>query len=81
MGIASLVLGIFSLVSACFFGPFAFIGSISGILAVIFGAVGKKNSKPCSTAGLVCGIIGIVWGLVATIACAAWVGAAAAAAA
>ncbi len=77
MGIASLVLGIVSLVSACFFGPLAFIGSITGILAVIFGAIGKKNGKSFSTAGLVCGIIAVVWGLIATIACAACIGAAA----
>ena len=73
MGIASLVLGIISLLLQ-FYVVFAFVAGgkfdifaifviiISVILAIIFGAIGKKNpeQKKLATAGLICGIISIV---------------------
>jgi hypothetical protein len=56
--IASLVLGIVSFF--CF-------GAITGILAIIFGAVAKKqgNTGKMATAGLVLGIIGVALYIVA----------------
>ncbi|MBR0512244.1 MAG: DUF4190 domain-containing protein [Ruminococcus sp.] len=60
MAIASLVLGIISIVICCTTWP----GGILGILSVIFGAVSiKKNGKNgLAVAGLVCGIIGTLLG-------------------
>lgn len=79
MGVASLVLGIISLLIS--FGAGAagmgWVGSICGILAIVLGAVGKKNpeQKGTATGGLVCGIIALFWGIFATIACVACLGA------
>ncbi|MHA1793622.1 MAG: DUF4190 domain-containing protein [Promethearchaeota archaeon] len=57
-GIAALVFGIISL----FFNPFL----IMSILAIIFGAIGKKNddSPGMAIAGLVLGLIGLILFLV-----------------
>lgn len=62
MGIASLVLGIVSLVCGCFLPGLQWIGSIAGLIGIILGALGRKNSekKGIATAGLVCSIIGFV---------------------
>ena len=83
MGVASLVLGIISLVIAVFTGPAGWIGSICGIVAIVLGAIAKKDEaqKGKATAGLICGIIALAWGIIATITCVACLGAAAAAAA
>jgi len=80
MAVASLVLGIISLVIAVFGGAasLGWIGSICGIIAIILGAIAKKDpeKKKQATAGLVCGIIALCWGIIATIACVACLGAA-----
>ncbi len=82
MGVASLVLGIISLLIS--FGAGAagmgWIGSICGVLAIVLGAIGKKNpeQKGTATGGLVCGIIALFWGIIATVACVACLGAASA---
>ncbi len=57
MAIASLVLGILSLVCC---------GLLPGILAVIFGCVAqyKGNTSHMATAGIVCGIIGSLLALI-----------------
>lgn len=57
-GIASLVLGIVSLISCCII---PFIGVIPSIAAIIFGVLGLKypSSKGMSIAGIVLGGIGI----------------------
>lgn len=83
MGVAALILGIISLVISVGAGAagLGWIGSICGVLAIIFGAIARKNPEQRGTAtgGLVCGIIALAWGIVATIACVACLGAAAAA--
>lgn len=59
LAIASMVLGILSLVVSCF----GVVGIICGILAVIFGGCAlltKKGGKGMSIAGLVCGIIALI---------------------
>ncbi|MBP5581312.1 MAG: DUF4190 domain-containing protein [Ruminococcus sp.] len=58
--IASLVLGIISIVICCT----TYIGGIVGILAIIFGAVAiKKTGKSgLAVAGLVCGVVGAILG-------------------
>lgn len=74
MAIASLVLGICSLV-------FPFIGlgwlsAILGVIGIVLGALGKKNveKQGLATAGIVMSIIAVALGLVTWIACAACVG-------
>ncbi len=80
MAVASLVLGIISLLISLGFGAagMGWIGSICGVLAIILGAIAKKNpeQKGIATGGLVCGIIALFWGIIATIACVACLGAA-----
>lgn len=71
MGVASLVLGIVSVVWSCFGGTW--LSAIVGIIGIALGAVGKKNGASCATAGLVLSIIGTVLGLLLYIACAACV--------
>ena len=71
MGIASLVLGIISVVWSCFGGTW--ISSLLGIIGIILGAVGKKKDANCASAGLVLSIIGTVLGLLFYVACAACV--------
>lgn len=62
ISIASLVLGIVSI--ACCFNWFISIGC--GVLAIVFGVMGKKgNSKGMAKAGFILGIIGIsLWAFV-----------------
>lgn len=74
MGIAALVLGIVSLVWACFGGTY--LSAIVGIIGIILGAIGKKNGAKCAVAGLVLSIIGTVLSLILFIACVACVSAA-----
>lgn len=71
MGIASLVLGIVSLVCGCFLPGLQWIGSIAGLIGIILGALGRKNSekKGIATAGLVCSIIGFVLSTIFYVAC------------
>lgn len=57
--VASLSLGIISIVCTLGFFYTSFFGVIFGILAIIFGQKARKEAKtPLATAGLVCGIIG-----------------------
>ena len=62
MAIASLVLGLISLLGCVAGGP----GVVCGILAIIFGVIGRKDSKNrgMATAGLVLGILAIFGGLI-----------------
>ena len=78
MGIAALVLGIISIVWACFGGTW--LSALLGIVGIILGAVGKKKNANCATAGLVLSIIGTVLSLLFFIACVACAGALAGAA-
>ena len=56
MGVAALVLGIISIVSALFW----YISLPTGILGIIFGAVSaKKIGSKLGKAGLVTGIVGV----------------------
>ena len=78
MAIASLVLGIVSLVLS-FFG-LGIISVFTAIIGIILGVLGRKDpeKKGMATAGLVCSIIALVLGIIMWIACAAVVGGAAA---
>lgn len=72
-GIASLVLGIASLVCGSFLPGLQWIGSITGLIGIILGALGRKKSekKGIATAGLVCSIIGFVLSTIFFVACVA----------
>lgn len=75
MGVASLVLGIISLVWSLFAGTW--ISALIGIIGIILGAIARKQAPSgVATAGLVLSIIGTILSLVFWIACAACVGAA-----
>lgn len=77
MGVASLVLGIISILIGLFSaGALGWLGAILAILGIILGAVGKKNPEKSglATAGMVCSIIGLILCLILYIACAACVG-------
>ncbi len=74
MAVASLVLGICSLVF-----PFIGLGWLStllGIVGIVLGALGKKNAEKqgMATAGIVMSIIAVALGLISWIACAACIG-------
>ncbi len=75
MSVAALVLGIIALVLGVFGLGFP-VGTITGVLGIILGAVGKKQhpENGVATAGIVCAIIGTVLSLLFYIACASCVG-------
>ncbi len=84
METAALVLGIISLLISIFGAPagFGWAGSVCGVLGIVFGALGMKKGNPMrgrAKAGLILSIIALTWGIVATIACIACLGAGAAA--
>ncbi len=61
MAIASLVLGILSIIPFCIW----FVAIPLGIMALIFGFLGNKgSSKGIAVGGIVCGIVGIVIALI-----------------
>jgi hypothetical protein len=76
MAVAALVLGILTILFM--FIPYVgWLGVLFGILAIIFGALGRKqpHMRGMATAGFVCGIVGTALGAIVLIACAACVGA------
>lgn len=68
MGVASLVIGIIALVVGLFINmP---VGIIAGVIAIVLGALGRKNGQGgMATAGMVLGIIAVALCAVAYIAC------------
>lgn len=75
MGVASLVLGICSLVVAVFFGSAGWLAALLGLIGLILGAAANKKQKTgVATAGVVMSIIGMVLGLLFYIACIACIG-------
>jgi len=75
MAVASLVLGIVSIVLSFIVN---WIGAIPAIIGIILGALGRKDpaKKGMATGGLVCSIIGFILSIILLIACAACVSAA-----
>ncbi len=71
MGVASLVLGIISVVFAVIPGLPDWLAVILGVIGIILGALGKKKGQKNATAGLVLSIIGTALGALFYIACAA----------
>lgn len=77
MGVASLVLGIISIVISVFgTGSFGWLGLILGIIGIVLGVEGKKVPEQAgmAKAGFICSIIGVVLSLLFYIACIGCVG-------
>ena len=78
MATAALVMGIVSLVISVGGGAanMAWVGSVCGILGIVFGVLGLKDpsKKGQAKAGLVMSIIALTWGIIATIVCFACIG-------
>ena len=75
MGVASLVLGIISVVLAVLFSGFCWLAAILGLIGIVLGtSARKKGQDGVATAGLVLSIIGLILGLLMYVACAAMVG-------
>lgn len=76
MGVASLVLGIISLVIAFFLPIAKWIGAIFALIGIILGAMGRKDpeKKGIATGGMVCSIIGFIICIIGFVACSACVG-------
>lgn len=75
MGVASLVLGILSVILAVVFSGFGWLAAILGLVGIILASVAKKKCPDgMATAGLVLSIIGLVLGLLMYVACAILVG-------
>ena len=65
LAVVSLVLGIVSLVVCCCSGLFSTPFGIGGIICAV---LSKKNGKSgMATAGMICSIIGVVFGVISTI--------------
>lgn len=75
MGVASLVLGIISVVLAVLFSGFGWLAAILGLVGIILGSSARKKGQGgVATAGFVLSIIGLILGLLMYVACAALVG-------
>ena len=78
MGVASLVLGIVSLVIAFIIPGFTlkWIGAILALIGIVLGVSGRKNpeNRGIATGGMVCSIIGFVFCIIVVIACSGCVG-------
>jgi hypothetical protein len=76
MGVAGLILGIFSLIGGSIPGVNAFPLWLLGIIGIILSSIArKKGGGGVATAGLVLSIIGTVLSLITFIACAICAGA------
>lgn len=77
--VASLVLGIFSLVFACIspcFWPLGILALILGITGLVLAAVAKKQgfSGGMCTAGFVLSLLGVIFGAIVFVGCVACIG-------
>ncbi len=70
MAVASLVLGIVSIVFACT-GPVSIVGMLCGIVGIVLGVFGMKdyNKHNLAVAGLVCSIVGLVLSIIVFASC------------
>ena len=76
LAVASLVLGLISVVLMCFW----YLAIPCGILAIVFGVIGRTNARAgapnggMATAGLILGIFGLAWPLLIVAGCLAILG-------
>lgn len=77
MGVASLVLGIISIVISFGGVGLQWVGILPGLIGVILGVQGRKDpdNRGLATGGLVCSIVGLVLCLIFYVGCAACLGA------
>jgi len=78
MAVASLILGIFSIVLSWIPVAGWIICLVMGILAIVLGALGRTRQpekKGMATAGMILGIIGVVFSVIFVVACGAALGA------
>ncbi len=69
MAVASLILGVFSIIFS-FTGPISFIGIIVGAVGIVLGSLArKKDPSDVATGGLVTSIIGCSAALIFNLAC------------
>ena len=70
MAVASLVLGIVSLVWSLIGGTF--LSAVVALIGIILGVQGRKdpNNRGMATAGFVCSLIALVFSLIGVVACA-----------
>lgn len=75
MAVASLVLGILSIINALFLPAFP-LGIVLSIVGIVLGALGKKVPEKAgmAKAGLVCSIIGLILSILFFALCAACIG-------
>lgn len=75
MGVASLILGIISLIFAFFVPGLQWVGAIPGLIGIILGASARKDPAQAGigTGGMVCSIIGFIFSVILYLACAACV--------
>lgn len=78
MAVASLVLGIISLVIALFFGGIQWVGAIVGLIGIILGSQARKLGikRGIANAGFVCSIIGFILSILFFVVCVLIIGAA-----
>ena len=69
MGIASLVLGIISIVTGATCGAYSWSGIVLGVVGLILGILGKNKGLKGAKAGFICSIVGICLSGTFTIAC------------
>lgn len=70
MGVASLVLGIIAFAAPIIPIPISSTaGFICAVLAIIFGAISKKKGDKRGKAGLILGILSLLWGIILFVVC------------
>jgi hypothetical protein len=77
VAVASLVLGIISILFGAFGSGFQWVGTITGIIGIVLATMAKKNPEQdqgLAKAGFVCSIIGTILSLILFIACVACLG-------
>lgn len=73
MAVASLVLGIISIVFATMIPGLQMVGTITGVVGIVLGALARKAPEKKKWRLVVCSIIGLILSVIFLVACAACV--------